>query len=746
MGAERAITYGAQYFRPPFPRQKHWADDLAKMRDSGLNTVQLWLVWAWIESDPGTFAYDDYDELIAIADRVGLSVVLSTIAAIHPYWIHREVPGSEMITNLGERVISTNRRECHFGLTPGGCIDHPGIRERMGNFLGNTAKHYADSSVVAGWDVWNELRWNVHSDGLVCYCDHTRAAYTSWLKQRYDDLEQLNQTWERRYSSWEDVLPGKKPDRPYTDMIAYSEFLSERSVSHARDRYQIVKKLDPTKPVTVHGGKPTVLYGEDSYYGEQSSTALHRGNDWGFAEMIDGVGTSSFPAWEAIDLEDFTSRIDCVAAAARYFRNSGTELWLSELQGGRSADGFTQQVPVTAAAQQRWAWSGIAAGATTILYWCWRDEIFGRESGGFGIDGNDGHAEQRIAAHKVTGAVLEKHGRLLREFRPDSAPVGVWFSPRTYYLEWSQRGDATRAMHSIQGVCRALVRQSIPYTIVEEDHLDRLDELSLIYMPRTLVLDQSAHKALARFIDRGGVLVTESECGAFSPTGIYRYPEERFVATEFGLPEAGRRTLAGDAVEVTLGLPIASAELGLEEREVITRTYLLPALQWITPLRENESPLGAPGTRGDSGPSADAAGAVICLPSYHAEAYYEGSRNRDPRFADTVGEFERLIADLCAWGAGEPEARIVEATAERPLAHVRVGSSGQRRMLFVITEEPERSLTVVLSSGEPDSPPELDYTDLISGATFRASASEGTIRLALPPSAWGVYALVSGSE
>jgi len=41
---------GIQYYRPPFPETRCWADDLSAIRDSGLGAIQLWLVWGWILS------------------------------------------------------------------------------------------------------------------------------------------------------------------------------------------------------------------------------------------------------------------------------------------------------------------------------------------------------------------------------------------------------------------------------------------------------------------------------------------------------------------------------------------------------------------------------------------------------------------------------------------------------------------------------------------------------------------------
>jgi hypothetical protein len=66
------MNLGVQYYRAPFPEQKYWEDDFKRIRDSGLNTVQLWVLWAWVESKPGQFVYDDYDKLMELADRNGL--------------------------------------------------------------------------------------------------------------------------------------------------------------------------------------------------------------------------------------------------------------------------------------------------------------------------------------------------------------------------------------------------------------------------------------------------------------------------------------------------------------------------------------------------------------------------------------------------------------------------------------------------------------------------------------------------
>ena len=96
-----------------------------------------------------------------LAAQNGLGVVLSAIAEIQPCWIHREVPGSELVTNLGQKVVSSNRNECHFGLTPGGCFDHPGVWERMAGLFTQVATRYAPAPNLRGWDCWKGWTPNI---------------------------------------------------------------------------------------------------------------------------------------------------------------------------------------------------------------------------------------------------------------------------------------------------------------------------------------------------------------------------------------------------------------------------------------------------------------------------------------------------------------------------------------------------------------------------------------------------------
>ena len=663
------MNLGVQYYRPPFPYQPYWADDLKKMKDSGLDAVQLWLVWGWIEPSPNQFRYEDYDQLIELADKVGLKVVLSTIAAIHPYWIHRVIPGSEMVDFNGRKVISSNRREVHNGLTPGGCFDHPEVWNRMELFLRTTAERYKDVSNIHGWDAWNELRWNVQADGYVCYCDHTMARYRNWLSEKYGGLEGLNEAWKRRYVNWNDVLPGKQPDRTYTEMMAFQHFLTWRSSQHAIDRYQVIKAVAPHHTVTVHGGKPSPLYAGGREMWDQT---LNRGNDWDMAEVIDGVGTSSFPIWEGIDDAAFGNRVEFSRSAAA---SNGKQLWLSEVQGGRSATGFNLYNPVDAASQQRWIWNGIASGADTILFWCWRNEIFGRESGGFGLAGDDGLADERLSAMRKTHEVIAENKSMVENYQVNQGNVGVFFSPQSYYLHWSQDETAKKIMNSVQGYCRALVRKSIPYRVVEEKHLDVLQDVDILFLPRMMVATPKVEAALTDFVKGGGTLVCESECGTFDPVGIYKYPEQRFTAKLVGGKEVGRRNITANQVKVNYA----------------EKHFVLHLHQWMTPWDVAEAKVYCSDKDGALVSEVSVGdGKVILIGSYLGQAYFD----------DWYAGFEDFLEAVCLQNGVKQEAvsQGVEVKSDS-FVYIKTGESQGKKMVFVFFPKDEDEVTVKFADG-----------------------------------------------
>jgi beta-galactosidase len=675
-----------QYYRPPFPAGRRWREDLRQIADAGLDAVEIWATWSWIEAEPGVYRFDDFDRLFDEAATVDLDVVVTAVAELNPYWIHRIIPDSHMVDHRGRRIESESLSYTHHGVCPGGCTDHPEVRKRVGAFLAELGAHFAARPNLRNWDCWNELRWSVQSDGHVCFCDHTVAAFRAWLEERYGDLDGLNEAWQRRYSDWSDVHPGKQPARHWTETIAFEQFLSWRAAELATFRADGIRAGDPSRPVIAHSVVLSSFMTKSEGAWEQP---LSRGNDWEIAERVDGFGASHFPNWFQTTNAEYGVRLESARSAA-----AGKPYWVCELQGGAAGNGFVAMPEVTAAQQQRWVWTAYGRGAEAIAFWCWRDEVFGRESGGFGIAGNDGHAAERIAALTATTRCLREHEDLLDGYVPDQPLVAVLFDGVNHQLEWAATGlESELSGGSILGAMLALERTQIPYDVLEAAHLPDLDRYKLIFLPLPLIVRSESAARLENWVRGGGTLVVESELDCFDEHGLFRYPDERPFPRALGLTPSGRRTL-GDVSTIEF-------QVGTDRGSLRTAT-------WLEEFDREHFTVKAVGN-----------GRVVAVGTHAALAY------RRERYDD----FERFVRALATEASAAPD--VTCSVRDGELVQWRTGLSGNRRLLFVSNGGPATDVTFRSRTlfGSSQSAVELRSGDTPAFAADAAGGASLTLRL-----------------
>jgi len=320
---------GAQYFRPPFPKPCSWEDDIKAMRDAGLNTVQLWVVWGWCEPEPGTYDFSDYERLADTAADNGMGVVLSTLPEINPFWVPRVYPDSLMIDIEGNRVLSGPRGECLSGMVPGSCSDNPVIRKHMTDFLRACGERFRDRDNMLAWNCWNENRWRNQAPDIVCFCEHSLASFRGFLKDKYGSLEGLGEAWGRKHCDWADVRPGRLRGNCHPEMHDFTLWTCRRAADMARWRTKALRESDPNHPVSNHTGNPTIFNGVNL-----NENIFSRGVDWDIAAG-ESYGFSSFPVSGI--RPPMTPVEYCLRTSGLSAVGDGKPIWMSEMQGGPTA-------------------------------------------------------------------------------------------------------------------------------------------------------------------------------------------------------------------------------------------------------------------------------------------------------------------------------------------------------------------------------------------------------------------------
>lgn len=510
------MYYGAQYYRPPFPRKEFWEKDLKNIKELGFNIIKLWAVWNDVERKEGVFTFDELDELVEMAKGYGLDVMINTIVEGAPYWLYEKYPDCFYESVKGEKITPGGPANIPTGGWPGLCMDHPEAAEAICRFMKETSAHFKDCENVVIIDVWNEPHLEPMYDypsELLCACKASNAEFRKWLKVRYQTLENLNKAWYRRYSDWNQIVP---PPRfgTYPDMMDWRRFWLYNLRRWLEEKVAAARAGAPNKLIQTHCASAC-------YMGAVGNGALgtELADEFLLAEPVDLFGLSSFPAWLMGNTreEHFLAHminLDIISAAS-----CGKTFYQVELQGGAGKPDVLGHVTPDKYDMRVWNWNIIAAGGKGAVYWQYAYEPAGVESPGFGLTGFE---------HENTERSLEA-GRCARYFQKkgldEAASVlpmnGICISRNASLFLFAAERQEKMYADSLLGAYKVCADAGIPVRFVHTDYLENAwDEgLRVLYVPMAIALSKKEQDDILAFAEKGGKVVVEAAAGFYDERG-----------------------------------------------------------------------------------------------------------------------------------------------------------------------------------------------------------------------------------
>lgn len=255
-GKEIPFLYGAQYYRAPTPAREHWAEDLSGMKAHGFDTVKYWVQWRWSERQEGVYEWRDLDELMDLAAKNGLRVVLNLILDVMPTWVERDYPDSLMETLDGQKIHGEALLYRQLGGYPGPCYANDAMTAKRQRFARAAYAHFKGHPALWGWDVWNEPeRHGSMRDAnrfpQLCYCTACQAKFRAFVAARYGTIEKLNIVWGRCYGSFDEV-EAPRSHGTIADFVDWREFQMDVLHADAAWRLRILKETDPKSVAHLH--------------------------------------------------------------------------------------------------------------------------------------------------------------------------------------------------------------------------------------------------------------------------------------------------------------------------------------------------------------------------------------------------------------------------------------------------------------------------------------------------------------
>lgn len=473
------IAYGGDYTPEQWPREV-WADDVARMREAGVNLVSIGIfAWGLLEIREGEFDFAWLDEVIELLHENGIRVDLGTPTASPPAWFFANHPDARAVTRDGVAL----------GFGARGMASHsaPAYREASVRIATELARRYGDHPAVVLWHVHNEYGVPVGED----YSAHSVREWRRWLRGRYGSIDALNAAWGtafwgQHYEQWDHVgapaaaasvvNPAQRLDfARFTDHQLRACFIAERDAIRAHS----------DRPITTN------------FMANQ-----HGGCDlWKWAAEVDIVSDDHY-LWAA----DEEGEIG-LAIAADLSRSVGRGApWILMEHSTSAVNWQPRNVAKRPGEMARNSLSHLGRGADGILFFQWRASRSGAEKFHSAMIPHAGTSSRVYREVVDLGAKL---GRLA-EVRGSRvhADVAILWDFESFWaqdLEWRPSEDLTHG-ERIRAYYERLWRDGITVDFALPGH--DLSGYKLVIAPAQYALSAADADNLNTYVAGGGVLVT----------------------------------------------------------------------------------------------------------------------------------------------------------------------------------------------------------------------------------------------
>ncbi len=524
----KEILFGSAYYLEYMP-QDRLETDIAMMKKIGMNTVRMAeSTWSTLERREGEFDFSFIDRVLEIAEREHLWVVIGTPTYAIPSWLEKKCP--EVMVYDGEKRAKYGRRQIMD-------ITNPTFLHHAEIVIRKLMEHVKDHARVIGYQIDNETK---HYG--VC-SERVQARFVEYLKQKFGSVERLNEAftlnyWSNAIHDWADfpdmagcINGGLAGEFAAFQRRLVTEYLSwqaaivreyigpDQFITHNFDFEWKKFGADIAQDGYSYGVQPDVDHADAAQCLTIAGTDIYHPTQYALTGAEIAYGGDSI---RSLKMDNYLL-LECQAQAFKYWTPFPGQLRLH-------------------------AYSHLASGAASVMYWNWHSIHSGYETYWKGLLSHD---MEENPTYLEAGIIGEEFARLGKEklcIRKENRVALVYDNRSLTAFKWFPIDRDVSYNDVIRHMYDSLYEMNVECDVVDLSRLD-VSRYDVIITPALYCISEEHILKLKIFVAEGGVLVSSFKSFvADEQTKVYHDRQPHLMTDVFGMSYSQFSEPAGAAV------------------------------------------------------------------------------------------------------------------------------------------------------------------------------------------------------
>lgn len=479
------LRFGAAYYAEYLPYDRI-DQDMAWMARAGMNTIRIGeSTWSTLEPSDGVFDFTQIDRMLTASAKYGISVILGTPTYAIPAWLAKKYPDILAVTSDGPSL---------YGHRQNMDITHPGYLKHAARVIDTLLEHVRDVPHIIGFQLDNETK----SYGTAG--PRVQQMFVDDLKKRYPDIRAFNHAfgldyWSNRINSWEEfpdirgtINQSLAAEFQKFQRSLVTEFLAWQAArvrKYARPDQFLTQNFDFDWTNHSYGYQPEVNQAEA-------------------AKCLTVAGADIYHPSQG---ELTGAEIAICGTIARGLKKDNYLILETQAQGNIEWLPYAGQLRLQ-------AYSHIANGANSVLYWHWHSIHNAIESYWKGVLSHDFSENETYRETCRIGTEWQRIGAHLLNLKKENRVAVLIDNPSLTGLSHFPLQDTGAHSYNtvLRWICDALYRMNVEYDILFSSERD-FSRYDFLIVPALYSASEELLYAITDYVAEGGHLIATFRSG-----------------------------------------------------------------------------------------------------------------------------------------------------------------------------------------------------------------------------------------